>query len=387
MTENLSTITTTDALAALMAKYQGAPFVTVDTEFVRESTYWPELCLIQISDGETHGLIDPLAKDISLDPFFALMADESCVKVFHAARQDLEIIYALGNLIPAPLFDSQIAAMVCGFGDSIAYDKLVKEVNGAFIDKTSRFTDWSRRPLSEQQLSYALADVTHLVDVYLHLKERLESEGRTEWLSSEMAILNAPETYDMPVEDAWRKVKMRLRKPRDLAVLQSIAAWRETEARRVNKPRGRILKDDGLLEISMQHPKDAADLGKLRAVPRGWGNSAQAQSLLKAAHAAYDLDKSLLPEMPKHKALPEGAAAAVDLLRVLLKQISDAEGVAAKILASTQDLERMAAEGPQANVPALNGWRMDVFGKPALDLLEGRVALKYENGKVSVVTL
>lgn len=387
MTEKLSTITTTDALAALMAQYQGTPFVTVDTEFVRESTYWPELCLIQISDGKTHGLIDPLADGISLDPFFALMADESCVKVFHAARQDLEIIYALGNLIPAPLFDSQIAAMVCGFGDSIAYDKLVKEVNGAFIDKTSRFTDWSRRPLSEQQLSYALADVTHLVDVYLHLKERLEDEGRTEWLSSEMAILNAPETYDMPAEDAWRKVKMRLRKPRDLAVLQSIAAWRETEARRVNKPRGRILKDDGLLEIAMQHPKDSADLGKLRAVPRGWGNSAQAQGLLKAAHEAYGLDKSQLPEMPKHKPLPEGAAAAVDLLRVLLKQISEAEGVAAKILASTQDLERMAAEGPKANVPALSGWRMDVFGKAALDLLEGRVALKYENGKVSVVTL
>lgn len=387
MTDNLTTITTTDALQSLMDQYASAEFVTVDTEFVRESTYWPELCLIQISDGETHGLIDPLAKGISLAPFFALMAKPDCVKVFHAARQDLEIIYALGKLIPAPLFDTQIAAMVCGYGDSIAYDRLVKEITGAHIDKTSRFTDWSRRPLTEKQLSYALGDVTYLVDVYRDLKTRLEDKGRVDWLGSEMAILNTPETYDMPLEEAWRKVKMRLRKPRDLAVLQSIAAWREAEARRMNKPRGRILKDDALLEISQQQPQDAADLGRLRAVPKGWGNSHQAQGLLKAAHEAYALDKSEWPEIPKHQPLPEGAAAAIDLLRVLLKQISEAEGVAAKILASSQDLERMATDGPDANVPALKGWRMDIFGKAALDLLEGRVALKYEDGKVSIVTL
>ena len=266
-------ITDSATLANLCARLADAPFVCVDTEFMRENTYWPELCLIQMASPDTTALIDPLAPGLDLKPFFELMGNEAVLKVFHAARQDIEIIFKMGGLIPHPVFDTQVAAMVCGFGDSVSYDQLVQKITGEHIDKSSRFTDWRYRPLSEKQLVYALADVTHLVDVYRHLAAELEREGRAHWLNEEMKVLTARETYDPHPEDAWRRLKMRVRKPVELAVLQSIAAWREREARERNVPRGRIIKDDGLYEIAQQQPKDVQALSRLRAIPKGWERS------------------------------------------------------------------------------------------------------------------
>ncbi len=261
-------IETTADLAEACKTLAQSDYITIDTEFLRETTFWPQLCLIQMASPDLAVIVDPMAKGIDLAPFFALMADEKVVKVFHAARQDIEIIYNLGGLIPHPIFDTQVAAMVCGFGDSVSYDQLVQKVKNVHIDKSSRFTDWSHRPLSEKQLDYALADVTHLRDVYQHLKAELEREGRSLWLTEEMAILESRETYDMHPDDAWQRLKMRVRKPIELAVLQTVAAWREREARARNVPRGRILKDDAIYEIAQQQPRDVEALGRLRTIPR-----------------------------------------------------------------------------------------------------------------------
>jgi len=275
-------ITTTEALAESCAEFAKHDFVTVDTEFLRESTFWPILCLIQVAGPDDAVIIDPMADGIDLAPFFKLMADISVMKVFHAARQDVEIIYNLGNLLPDPIFDSQVAAMVCGYGDSIAYNMLVSKIVGAQIDKSSRFTDWARRPLTEKQLDYALADVTHLRDVYLSLKAQLEEQGRSHWVLEEMKVLTNPQTYDMPVELAWRRLKMRVRKPIDLAIMQKVAEWRESEARNRDVPRGRVIKDDAIYEIAQQHPKDINALSRLRGLPRGFEKSRYATGLLEA---------------------------------------------------------------------------------------------------------
>lgn len=380
-------ITTTSDLTQACEQLAKSEFVTVDTEFIRETTFWPELCLIQIAGPEGEYIVDPLAKGIDLAPFFALMADETIVKVFHAARQDLEIVYNLGKVIPHPLFDTQVAAMVCGFGDSVSYDQLVQKTKGVHIDKTSRFTDWRRRPLSDKQLDYAMADVTHLRDVYLYLKEELEREGRSHWLADEMKILESPETYDIHPDDAWRRMKLRIRKPIEFAILQQVAAWREREARERNQPRGRILKDDAIYEIAQQQPKDTEALGKLRTIPRGWERSAQANGLLAAIQTALDLPKEELPKLPKQKHSPEGAASAAELLKVLLKRVSEKHGVAPKVIASSDDLDRIAAEGDQADVPALQGWRRELFGDLALKLLDGGVALRFVDRKIEAVEL
>lgn len=380
-------ITTTSDLTQACEQLAKSEFVTVDTEFIRETTFWPELCLIQIAGPEGEYIVDPLAKGIDLAPFFALMADETIVKVFHAARQDLEIVYNLGKVIPHPLFDTQVAAMVCGFGDSVSYDQLVQKTKGVHIDKTSRFTDWRRRPLSDKQLDYAMADVTHLRDVYLYLKEELEREGRSHWLADEMKILESPETYDIHPDDAWRRMKLRIRKPIEFAILQHVAAWREREARERNQPRGRILKDDAIYEIAQQQPKDAEALGKLRTIPRGWERSGQANGLLAAIQTALDLPKEELPKLPKQKHSPEGAASAAELLKVLLKRVSEKHGVAPKVIASSDDLDRIAAEGDQADVPALQGWRRELFGDLALKLLDGGVALRFVDRKIEAVEL
>ena len=264
-------IKTQAELEAVIAAFEQSDFVTVDTEFIRETTFWPELCLIQMAAPGTTALIDPLAPEIDLAPFFALMANERIVKVFHAARQDIEIVFHLGNLIPHPVFDTQVAAMVCGFGDSVSYDQLVQKITGAQLDKSSRFTDWRHRPLSEKQLVYALADVTHLIDVYRHLAAQLDREDRAHWLNEEMEVLTSRETYDPHPDDAWKRLKMRLRKPQELAVVQAVAAWREREARDRNVPRGRVLKDDAIYEIAQQQPQDAAALARLRTIPKGLG--------------------------------------------------------------------------------------------------------------------
>ena len=377
-------ITTQPDMEAVIRELEKSDFVTVDTEFIRETTFWPELCLIQMAAPGVTALIDPLSSDIDLQPFFALMANESVVKVFHAARQDIEIVFHLGGLIPHPVFDTQVAAMVCGFGESVSYDQLVQKVTGTQLDKSSRFTDWRHRPLSDKQLAYALADVTHLIDVYDHLKVELEREGRAHWLNEEMEVLTSLSTYDPKPEDAWKRLKMRLRKPQELAVMQSVSTWREREARERNVPRGRVLKDDAIYEISQQQPRDAAALAKLRTTPKGWERSAAAGALLLAINEALALPREQMPRLPRPPQQAEGSNAASELLKVLLRLVADKEGVAAKVLASGDDIDRIAAEGEKADVPALHGWRRAVFGEQALRLVRGEIAIKFERRRIAV---
>ncbi len=380
-------IETTADLAAACKELAKSDFITIDTEFLRETTFWPELCLIQMASPTVEVLVDPLAKDIDLAPFFELMANPDVLKVFHAARQDIEIIFNRGNLIPHPIFDTQVAAMVCGFGDSVSYDQLISRTKNVHIDKSSRFTDWSRRPLSDKQLEYALADVTHLRDAYLYLKAELEREGRASWLREEMDILESRETYDIHPDDAWQRLKLRLRKPQELAILKYVAAWREREARSRNVPRSRVLKDDAIYEIAQQQPKDAEALGRLRTIPKGWERSAAGTAVLEAVNTALALPRSEMPHVPRQSQPPEGAAAAVELLKVLLKLISEKHGVAPKVIANSDDLDRIAAEGEKAEVAAMHGWRRDLFGEPALQLIRGEIALRFVSRKVETVGL
>ncbi len=378
----MHTITTTAELESVVEALRRSPFVTVDTEFIRETTFWPELCLIQMAAPGVTALVDPLAPDLDLAPFFALMADEAVLKVFHAARQDIEIIVHLGNLIPHPVFDTQVAAMVCGFGDSVSYDQLVSRITGTQIDKTSRFTDWRQRPLSDKQLDYALADVTHLIDVYQFLAAKLDKENRAHWVNEEMNILTDRQTYDPHPEDAWKRLKMRVRKPIELAVLQRIAAWREREARERNVPRQRVIKDDALFEVAQQQPRDVQGLSRLRTVPKGWERSAPATGLLSAVNAAFDLPRDELPKVPRPSQGSEGSNAAAELLKVLLRQVAEQEGVAAKVLASSDDIDRIASDGENADVPALHGWRREVFGEAALRLVRGETALRFSGRRI-----
>ncbi len=377
-------IKTQNELEAAIAALEKSDFVTVDTEFIRETTFWPELCLIQMASPDTTALVDPLAPGIDLAPFFALMANEKVTKVFHAARQDIEIVHHLGNLIPHPVFDTQVAAMVCGFGDSVSYDQLVQKVTGTRLDKSSRFTDWRRRPLTDKQLEYALADVTHLIDVYRHLRDELEREDRAHWLNEEMEVLTTPETYDPHPDDAWKRLKMRVRKPQELAIVQKVAAWRDREARERNQPRRRVLKDEAIFEIAQQAPADQAALSRLRSTPKGWERSAAAAGLLEAVNEALAIPKEELPRLPRQQHTPEGAGAAAELLKVLLKLVAEKAAVAPKMLASSDDIDRLAAAGEDADVPALHGWRREVFGEQALRLVRGELALRFDNRRISV---
>jgi len=380
-------ITTQAELETAIAALEKSDFVTVDTEFIRETTFWPILCLIQMAAPGVTALVDPLAPDLDLAPFFRLMGNEKVTKVFHAARQDIEIIVHLGDLVPHPVFDTQVAAMVCGFGDSVSYDQIVQKITGTRLDKSSRFTDWRHRPLSDKQLDYALADVTHLIDVYKHLAAELEREDRAHWLNEEMAVLTARETYDPRPEDAWKRLKMRLRKPQELAVLQAVAAWREREARERDVPRGRVLKDDAIYEIAQQQPRDAAALARLRTTPKGWERSSSAAGLLGTVNAALAIPKEEMPKLPKTFQPPEGTSAAAELLKVLLRIVAEKQGVAAKVLASSDDIDRIAAEGEQADVPALQGWRRAVFGEAALRLVRGELGIKFDKRRIAVFDL
>lgn len=381
----MNLITTTTELADFCARLARHPAITVDTEFLRETTYYPKLCVVQMASVDEAAAIDTLAEGIDLAPFFALMADENVLKVFHAARQDIEIVFHLGGLIPLPIFDTQVAAMVCGFGDSVSYDQIVQKITGTRLDKSSRFTDWRRRPLSEKQLDYALADVTYLIDVYRHLKDELERENRGHWLKEEMDVLTSRETYDPHPEDAWKRLKMRWRKPQELAVVQHVAAWREREARERDVPRQRVIKDDAVYEIAQQQPRDQSALAKLRMTPKGWERSATAASLLEAVNAALAIPREQLPKPPRPTQSPEGSGAAAELLKVLLKLVAEKEGVAPKVLASSDDLDRIAADGEKADAGALRGWRRAVFGEKALKLVRGELALKFENRKIVVL--
>ncbi|MCI5077165.1 ribonuclease D [Oricola sp.] len=380
-------IDSTEELSQACARLAHHPFITIDTEFIRETTFWPELCLVQVASADEALLIDPLAKGIDLTPLFDLMADTNVLKVFHAARQDIEIFFKLTGKVPEPVFDTQVAAMVCGFGDAIAYDQLVRRISGEHIDKSSRFTDWRQRPLSDRQLSYALADVTHLRDVYADLSERLRSEDREHWVAEEMRVLTAPETYDLKPEDAWQRLKLRVRKPIELQILKNIAAWRETEARNRNQPRRRILKDDAIYEIAQQQPQTPEALGRLRSLNKGIERSSMAAPLIQAVTDALAIDKHDLPAIPRPPASPEGTSAAVDLLRVLLKLAAEEHGVAQKIIATTDDLEKIAIHGEDAEVPALKGWRREVFGDKALRTVRGELAIRFQERKLAVLEI
>ncbi len=375
-------ISTTAELAEACARFAAHPYVTVDTEFLRDSTYYSKLCLLQIASPDEGILVDPLAKGLDLAPFFALMGDERVVKVFHAARQDLEIIWQMGQVIPSPLFDTQIAAMVCGYGDSVGYEQLVNDFAKARIDKSSRFTDWSRRPLSEAQLTYALSDVTHLRLVYQGLREQLEASGRAGWLEEEMAVLKSPGTYETKPEDAWLRLRGRARKPREVAILMELAGWREQEAQTKDVPRGRVLKDDAMMDIVQRAPKDEQALSELRSLPRGFERSRSGVEVLEAVARGLARDPKTLPRSDRDT--PRNANGAVlDLLKVLLKAVCDAEKVAPKIIATVDDLESIAADDG-ADVPALKGWRRSLFGEKALALKAGQLSLRISDGRVTV---
>ena len=378
----MTVIATTEELADVCQRLAQHPFVTVDTEFLRETTFWPKLCVLQLASDEDAVVVDALAPGMDLTPFLTLMDDPDVVKVFHAARQDLEIVWKMAGRLPAPLFDTQVAAMVCGFGDQVSYSELAQSLCRVSIDKSSRFTDWARRPLSQAQITYALADVTHLRDVYRALVKKLESSGRTNWLADEMRTLTSSSTYEQHPENAWERFRTKVRRPRDLAVLMEIAAWRESEAQTRDVPRSRILKDDALLEVATAAPKSLDALGDLRAVPRGMDKSRLGMDMLAAVERGLARDPKSLPRIERDRRNNGGGnGATVELLKVLLKQIADAQGVAPKLIANVDDLEAIA-NGDQQGVPALHGWRRELFGAKAIDLKNGRLALTVENGKV-----
>ena len=377
-------ITDTKALAALCKALAHETFVTVDTEFMRETTYWPDLCLIQIAGAEVNGLIDPMAEGIDLKPFFALMNNEKVLKVFHAARQDVEIMVHLAGTVPHPIFDTQIAAMVCGFGDQVSYEAIVRKLAKAQIDKSSRFTDWSRRPLTEKQLTYALSDVTHLRTVYEKLKLELDANGREPWLAQEMAILMAIETYRTEPQDAWKRIKVRLKSKKQLAVLIAVAGWRELEAQEKNVPRSRVIKDDAVAEVATQMPQSKEALAQLRALPRGMSTSRIGDNLIRAVKEGLARDPATLPHTNWGRdETSESTQAAAEILKLALKVVCEREGLAPKLVANTSDIEAVA-ESDDADVPLMHGWRREVFGNLALELKRGKAMIGFREGRVVI---
>ena len=376
----MNLISTTQDLTELCHRLAAHPYITVDTEFLRETTFWPRLCVVQLASEDEAVAVDAMAEEIDLAPLFALMADPRVVKVFHAARQDVEIFWNLAKMVPMPLFDTQVAAMVCGFGDQISYADLVATVTKAHLDKSSRFTDWSRRPLSPAQIDYAIADVTHLRDIYKFLLAKLEASSRVGWLSDEMGTLTAIATYEQHPERAWERFRNRARKPRDLAVLMEVAAWREAEAQTRDVPRSRILKDDIMIEVALAAPKTIEALGELRAFPKGMERAKAGADIVAAILRGLDRDPKTLPKIDRDRR-QQGGGATVELLKVLLRQVSESHGVAAKMIATVEDLEAIAQDD-KADVGALTGWRRDLFGHKALELKHGRLALTLERGKV-----
>jgi ribonuclease D len=379
----MNLITETKALETACAAMAGQDYVAVDTEFMRETTFWPKLCLIQAAAPGVEAVIDPLAPGIDLAPLLALMANTRVTKVFHAARQDLEIFVNLTGRAPAPLFDTQIGAMACGYGESIAYDALVQAILKRRIDKSSRFTDWSRRPLSEAQLAYAMADATHLRDLYPKLHDKLASQHRLEWVSEEIAALSDPRLYDTEPENAWRRLKVRKTGRDYLIALRAGAAWRERTAQTRNVPRGRVLKDDALYEIAEQRPRTPDAFDRLRAVPKGFGGSRYGAELASVLDAALADPNAKPPTVERPPPAPHGLGSTVELLKVLLRFEAERQEVAPRLIASVADLEAIAASD-DADVPALRGWRRTVFGERALALKRGEIALALDKGRVTI---
>lgn len=375
-------ITETTELADVCSDIGRSEFVAIDTEFMRESTFWPDLCLIQMAAGDIEVIVDTLAHGLDLAPFFELMANERTIKVFHAARQDIEIIYHRAGIIPSPVFDTQIAAMVCGFGESVSYGMLVKKLLDRDLDKTSRFTDWSRRPLSKKQLDYALGDVTYLRDLFPKLRDQLQKSGRVRWLDEEMATLTAPATYESHPENAWKRLKMRVRSKKALGVMMALAEWREIEAQRQNVPRRRVLKDEAIYDIAAQAPTTEAELESLRSVHQGFSRSSKGKGVLEAVKQGLQRDASTLPQVKRNEPMTADGQAVLDLLRVFLKAASGRHGVAPKLIATSDELEKIA-RGQDDDLPSLKGWRYELFGADALAIKEGRLGLVVRKGRVS----
>src|ERR1700759_4372343 len=376
----MALVTTTSELAAVCARLERHPVITVDTEFLRETTSYPLLCVVQMASPEEAIVVDALAPGSDLKSFFELMGNEQVLKVFHAARQDIEIIWHRANMLPHPIFDTQVAAMVLGYGDSIAYDQLVQRITGHRPDKPHRFTDWKRRPLSKEQIHYAVSDVTHLRDVFVALDADLKKRGRNNWVSSEMEILTSPRTYDFHPERAWERLKTRVRKPKELAVLIEVAAWREQEAQSRDVPRGRVLKDDAVGDIATHAPTTLEKLANLRSLPKGFDRSKWGSDIVAAVQRGPRRDQPALPKLEKPRNNSNGAAT-VELLKVLLRMTSERHAVASKVIATVDDLEEIAADD-EADVPALRGWRRELFGDNALKLKRGELALAIEKGRV-----
>lgn len=382
----LRLISETAELVEACEKLSHSDFLAVDTEFHRETTYWPQVCLIQIASADFDCMVDPMVKGIDLTPLMRLLADKSKVKVFHAARQDLEIFTRIIGETPSPIFDTQIAAMACGLGDSISYENLVARVLKGTVDKSSQFTDWARRPLSEKQLTYARGDVIHLRKIYKILRDKLVKQNRLDWIEDEHAALVDPEIYAFDPENAWKRLKIRKYRNDYLAVLANVAAWRERTAQEMDKPRGRILKDDAIQEIAQQKPRTAEALERMRAVPTGFSRSKHGAGLVHAINQALDEPDKYAPdvERPESSGPPPGAVS--ELLKVLLKQVSDDEGVATRLIANASDLEKLARDD-NPDIAALKGWRRQIFGEKALLLKSGKVALAASPKGVKVVEL
>ena len=378
-------ITDTATLIDLVERLARSPFVAVDTEFMRENTYWPELCLIQIADSNEAAAIDPLADGLDLAPLLDLLvANRDVLKIFHAGGQDLEIVHNLTGKVPVPLFDTQIAAMALGYGEQVGYSSLIESMLGHALDKGARFTDWSRRPLDKRQIDYAIADVTHLVTVFPRMLEKLRKNDRGGWLDEEMERLADPSSFAFPPEDAWKRLKAPGRNPAVLGRLKALAGWRETEARNKNLPRGRIVKDETLGELSSHPPKSQDDLGKIRGLSAGWKSNDIGARMMAALATAEPLGPDDLPDRePRRPGLTKDGALVSDLLKLLLKIRSKETGVAAKLIARTDELELLAA-GRREGLNILGGWRFEQFGRDALDLVEGRLAFAIENGKLKM---
>jgi ribonuclease D len=381
----MTPITTNEALAAFCDQLSGSEFITVDTEFMRETTYWPRLCLIQAATPTVAGIIDPMAEGLDLTPFLDLLRDTKIIKVFHAARQDVEIFNKLGAM-PTPLFDTQVAGMAAGFGDQVAYDSLVRQMLKKDVDKGSRFTDWARRPLSDSQLTYALGDVTHLAALYPRLRDRLAREGRLDWVSQEMEALTDPALYDTNPDNAWKRLKPKRFSAKYLAAFQATAAWRERAAQERDQPRGRILKDDAIDEIATQAPVDADAFSRLRAPPKGFGGSRLGQELIDVLRDVLKNPEEHAPDIQKPASREPAPASVVELLKVLLKAKSEQANVATKLLANVSDLEKIALSD-DADVDALKGWRRQLFGEDALKLKRGEIALVLNGARVEVVEI
>lgn len=389
----MSLITDTKALSALCSAVAGAPYIAVDTEFMRERTYWPKLCVVQIAGGDREGsaaevgAIDALAPGIDLNPLFRLLADEKVLKVFHAARQDLEIFHHLTGTLPHPVFDTQVAAMVCGFGDAVSYENLVARLTKSRIDKSSRFTDWAFRPLSERQIAYAVSDVVHLREVYEKLRRTLHANGRELWIEEEMGVLIDPATYAAHPDQAFLRIKARSTNSRFLAVLREIAAWRETEARRRDLPRNRVIRDEALVEIAHHLPRTVDELARTRGFSRKLAEGRDGEALLKAVARGIAVPESEAPKPETRAALPRGIESLAELLKVLLKMRCEEFDVAQKLVASSADLEEIAVLGDGATTSALHGWRRELFGNDALRLRQGEIALAVTGKRVGVVAV